>query len=489
MNGLTFETSGNKTFLVYKVQEKDQIDTVGVGMLTNNKISGIAPVIYTQMNEEIFFKYDVSSKITAKDFFSKQLDRKRIIGVFSSIGNALLDAEDYMISIFNFVFKSELIYIDENTLEVSLVCLPITNYSSSEDEIIDFFKTTVYGLQINKEENCNYFAQLFNYFNNLTAFSVFDYTEFLKTINQETFTNTKPAEKQEKKSISPIVGNTSQEHKTSLPQNINPITPVNKPVQVPKETKVKAEEKETSDKSQNNKKMSVFWLLQHYNEDNLKLYKEQKNSNKTNKEKPSKVKESSKSKKTSDGVNLGIPVPGMPVPGFDNAKEQVHKEPKPVKEKMPQIDKKEPKSTKKESKEVVISPPVVPTGLGVQATDETTVLNLGSAETTILTAVSLKPEPYLVRLKNGEKVLVDKPRFRIGKEKSYVDYFIGDNTAISRSHADIIVKGDSYFLVDLNSTNHTFVNGAMLQGNAEVQIKNGNRIRLANEDFDFIEEI
>ena len=44
--------------------------------------------------------------------------------------------------------------------------------------------------------------------------------------------------------------------------------------------------------------------------------------------------------------------------------------------------------------------------------------------------------PRLIRVKNNDIIRLDKKSLRLGKEKSYVDYFIGDNTAISRSHAD-----------------------------------------------------
>ena len=40
--------------------------------------------------------------------------------------------------------------------------------------------------------------------------------------------------------------------------------------------------------------------------------------------------------------------------------------------------------------------------------------------------------PYLIRSRNHEEIAVNKPQFRIGKERSYVDYFIGDNPAISK---------------------------------------------------------
>lgn len=70
--------------------------------------------------------------------------------------------------------------------------------------------------------------------------------------------------------------------------------------------------------------------------------------------------------------------------------------------------------------------------------------------------------PYLIRLNNYERVDINKPSFRIGKEKSYVDYFVMNNSAVSRIHADIISRAGRYFIKDNNSTNRTFVNGSVI---------------------------
>ena len=80
---------------------------------------------------------------------------------------------------------------------------------------------------------------------------------------------------------------------------------------------------------------------------------------------------------------------------------------------------------------------------------------------------------------------MNKPVFRIGKEKSYVDYCIADNKAISRSHANVIFKNGKYYVVDTNSTNHTYVNGKILPSNMEMEIAHGMKIRLADEEFEF----
>ena len=124
-----------------------------------------------------------------------------------------------------------------------------------------------------------------------------------------------------------------------------------------------------------------------------------------------------------------------------------------------------------------------------QSFSETTVLGADpyDAGTTVLGAdIGEEPTfPYLIREKTEEKVSVDKPSFRIGKESRYCDYFISNNNAISRSHADIITKDDRYYIIDHNSTNKTYVEGRVIPVEKEVEIFSGTKLRLANEDFVF----
>ena len=66
-----------------------------------------------------------------------------------------------------------------------------------------------------------------------------------------------------------------------------------------------------------------------------------------------------------------------------------------------------------------------------------------------------------------------------------MDYFIGDNSYISRGHASIITRDGRYFIVDNNSRNHTYVNGQIITSSTEVELQSGYTIKLANEEFEF----
>jgi hypothetical protein len=124
-----------------------------------------------------------------------------------------------------------------------------------------------------------------------------------------------------------------------------------------------------------------------------------------------------------------------------------------------------------------------------QSFSETTVLGADHYDlgTTVLGVDSGADRtfPYLIREKTQDKISVDKPSFRIGKESQYCDYFISNNNAISRSHADIITKDSRYYIIDHNSTNKTYVEGRVIPVEKEVEIFSGTKIRLANEDFVF----
>lgn len=128
----------------------------------------------------------------------------------------------------------------------------------------------------------------------------------------------------------------------------------------------------------------------------------------------------------------------------------------------------------------------IETGLLREEDDmETCILDEEEEPQTMLLHEEARRYPYLVRMTTYEQIEVNKPVFRIGKEKSYVDYFIANNNAVSRLHADIIAKNNSYYIKDNNSTNKTYVNGTIVIAGQEMEIRDGDQIMIANETFEF----
>ena len=122
-----------------------------------------------------------------------------------------------------------------------------------------------------------------------------------------------------------------------------------------------------------------------------------------------------------------------------------------------------------------------------QGIEEATGLLCGDDEdgTSLLNGWQSVHYPSLFRVLTEETVSVNKPVFRLGKERSYVDYFVTNNNAVSRSHADIITRGNKYFVIDLNSKNHTYINDRIVAVHSETELHDGDYLKLGNEVFIF----
>ena len=104
-------------------------------------------------------------------------------------------------------------------------------------------------------------------------------------------------------------------------------------------------------------------------------------------------------------------------------------------------------------------------------------------ETTVLNAAPRLPNLQLVHVRDGSSVTITQPRFRIGRDPASVDYIINDNTAVGRQHADLLLHDGACYVVDLNSTNHTYLNGEPLNPGTEYPLQDGDEILLGNEAF------
>jgi hypothetical protein len=80
-------------------------------------------------------------------------------------------------------------------------------------------------------------------------------------------------------------------------------------------------------------------------------------------------------------------------------------------------------------------------------------------------------------------ITLNKSEFTIGSGSDKADGVINFNNAISRIHCKIIFKNQNFYLVDLNSTNGTFVNSKKLEPNKPFPINVGSKIGLADSEF------
>ncbi len=183
MQGFTYENQGQNTYLVYQFDDRP-IDTMALGMLTNNKIKGFAPAIYTEIDNQKFIKYNVSSHVTLSKLFMGDVRKMRLLKTFVNIVDAMQMLDAYMLDRRTIMLDRDYIYVDASTSDVSMICAPVVDEFAPIDER-EFFKNIIFSVSFAANENGDYVARILAYLNSVELFQLQDFKKMLEGLMSE----------------------------------------------------------------------------------------------------------------------------------------------------------------------------------------------------------------------------------------------------------------------------------------------------------------
>ena len=413
----------------------DTIDEVSLGMLSNNKITGLLPLNLFEEDEKLSLNYNISSKLSLDEYLGGLVEKGKLIKTLIGIIDAILLAKEYMLEYKQFVPEMSKIYVEAESGELNLLFLPIEEYDNNY-EISRFIKDVLFSIQFDLKTETNYVAEINNYLASATNLYLEDLKKFLENINRRdgVFIN-------KQINSTKIVENNINASKVSIP-NVAPILDTAN-TNTKEQKAIKEPEKISAVENLNIAKPTVV---------------AKKSFLIPGSEKPVQISDTKKETKKESKKGL--------FSLFGKKKEKEESKDNKIKQDIQERD----------------VMPYVPESMG-----ETTVLSASSFdETTVLSSSSFATlRGVLTRKSNGEVRYIEKFFFTLGKDKTNVDYFIDSNSTISRNHANIVCENNEYFIIDNNSLNHTYINGSQLIPNQKTKLNDGDTIVLANEVFTF----
>ena len=456
---------GNVTALVCELQPGDQLESVSLRAMANGKLRAFAPASFSQVNNTKFIRYDISGRIAAFKLLGSPVSKQVLLGMISGIADAMASIEENNVDISTVVLDPNHVFTDAASGGTVLICRPliVKPTGANAGALCQFLLNKA---QMADPADSGVKEQLL---------------EFLKR-------NPAPNPGELKAAVEHAAQAAPAQPKADVP------------VQVPAQPPVPAQPVVVSQPQPQipeDKPLSMFRLLEH--------------QKKMNAPAPQIPVQPAAPAKPAAAPKPAFEVPPAPAkaapkPAFEvppvSAKNAAPKPafevpPAPVKpaeaahrpvEVPPAPKPVQPVTPPKPVQPVTPPKPVQPVTppMPVQPVTPPQPKAADPSPTTVVDANAFAgAHAYLLRLKTGDRAPITKPFFRIGKEKSFVDYCISDNSAISRAHAYILNKNGQYFLVDTHSTNHTYINGGMIQPDVETRLFHGAKLRLANEEFEF----
>lgn len=550
---------GSEKYLSYVLDDDCDFDEELLDYLEDNKIGELIDIIYEEDDENDYFTYNITDRVTVDTLFKDKVNAEKLLGVIRGIATSIVNLRDLGIPISYIILHRGFTYVNPVTYDVKLICLPVESGASMNAEFRHFAKNLIVNAQYDTTEDCNYIAKVLNLLNvekfTIRAFAG-ELTELMESAGmdvEEAYVDLDGGI-EVSQSANAVVdeGNGiddlpefkdvafDEEDDDGLdmyeeePTEANTIfkdldLDAEEPYDGETETLTSGEPVAAGVGSVNMDAFDDSALEELKIDDTLEEYPDDEVASEEGAAaepeldlediipeiKPVKIQPKVEEiAHTAEGVTEVAPVAeteDKPVLIDTTEIDDLIDHP-PVMKSIKINRAKIIQRAVNELEDDKIENPtenIIASGLDADAEPETnmdpaTIPEAGNDDETgstveLTAGMNVVPDteednkasnapkamPYIVRVNTGERVMINKAVFKIGKANRGVDFTISGNGAVSRVHAIIYQREDGCYLKDNKTTNSTYVNGQKLAENQEVLLKNDSEIVLGDEDFIF----
>lgn len=529
---------GSEKYLSYILNDDCEFDEELLDYLEENKIPELIDIIYEEDDENDYLTYNVTGRTTVDALLSNTVNAEKILGIVRGVASGIVNLRDLGIPASYVILHKGFTYVNPVTYDVGMLCVPVEADANINAEFRTFVKDILTSVKYDDSEDCNYVARLLNLLNT-DKFTVRNFYSQLTELMES-------AGMQVEEKFLDIDGDISVSQSTvdTSPDTSMDDLPEYKDVSFGEDDDSEEEDDtvadvdslfkdltfDDSEKQEEGKSVSdgidmsvfddsVFDDLETENVDDDSDYTEALTSDVEVPEPQEPKTQSSLTEvaQTTDGVmevelerqeeqipvlistdevmdnppvvkNIKInrakiiqkAVVDVEESRIDNPTEQITAPQYMNGEAVEPETNMDPVTSKVETEEKK------GTGSTVELTGGMNVVKDSDSE--VAAAVSKgvpKAMPYIVRVNTGERVMINKAVFKIGKAGRGVDYHVGGNGAISKVHIIIYQREDGCYLKDNKTTNGTYLNGQRLDDNGEMKLSNDAMISIGGEDFIF----
>ena len=529
---------GSEKYLSYILNDDCEFDEELLDYLEENKIPELIDIIYEEDDENDYLTYNVTGRTTVDALLSNTVNAEKILGIVRGVASGIVNLRDLGIPASYVILHKGFTYVNPVTYDVGMLCVPVEADANINAEFRTFVKDILTSVKYDDSEDCNYVARLLNLLNT-DKFTVRNFYSQLTELMES-------AGMQVEEKFLDIDGDISVSQSTvdTSPDTSMDDLPEYKDVSFGEDDGSEEEDDtvadvdslfkdltfDDSEKQEEGKSVSdgidmsvfddsVFDDLETENVDDDSDYTEALTSDVEVPEPQEPKTQSSLTEvaQTTDGVmEVELERQEEQIPVLISTDEVMDNPPvvKNIKINRAKIIQKavvDAEESRIDNPTEQITAPQYMNGEAVEpetnmdpvtsnveteekkGTGSTVELTGGmnvvkDSDSEVAAAVSKgvpKAMPYIVRVNTGERVMINKAVFKIGKAGRGVDYHVGGNGAISKVHIIIYQREDGCYLKDNKTTNGTYLNGQRLDDNGEMKLSNDAMISIGGEDFIF----
>lgn len=452
----------------------DAFDAMVWGMISHNDVPRVAAASRATIDGTTVVRYDVEGAVPLLALADRALRREQVLTLVAGVIDTLLEGDRYMIDREHFVVTKEHLYVDPETCEPVILCLPVRGREA--DDVTTVLRESLLQLWYDREQDRAYVGELVAALSATSAADLAGLSRAIKNIDTPRQGSGAPfardaAPAPVRRADTPVPVSTASGASTygivpspaaspgaspaatvppasappasappapgygyAVPGEVGAPQPGPATVPAPGGPPVAQPPTAPGPAATGEKRMSLLYLLQHYSKENKEIYDQQRKG---------------RGQSGDAGAVDDAPAPGVLPPGFpsDRAAD-------------------------------------APFDHTYQVGSEGIRAHVDGAAGRPAAAPELVPA-LLRRKSTGEELPLDQAVMVVGRRRSRVDIAISGAT-VSKNHATLLGDAHGWSITDNGSTNGVDLNGAGIAPLAPVRLSDGDTIEIGDELLTFV---
>lgn len=538
---------GNERYLTYTMGEDCELDEDVLDYCEENALKELVGIIYEEDDDYDYLTYDITDRVSLEEYIKSEMTCEKVLNILRNVADGLISLKEQAIHLSYVLLNKGFMFVDESDYSISFICLPVESKAAVASEFKGFVRQLLANMRYDVDEDLSYVGKLLTYINsdNFNLRGLIGLSEALmdeaginhdeagtiETEGVEVVSAVEPEEKAAEESNVADFMTSLDEQDEKLPEigddeeedeepeeDVNPVDEELDSI-LPSDMASKAMNTEELKSEAEEQTVAARQETEDVTEQATEeaaqpeAGESQKADNDTESVKPMGLKQKETDVdvikdriKKLVGDKPNTPPASHTITSLEELDQILDSKPPVIKKNVVKVNRAaiiqnvaaehESEEAAAEEAEEKTQIPVIEDiydDMNIEK-DETeekpksrSILSRTVGDTakqnTLLNAP--KAVPYLIRVNTEERIMLNKPTFKLGKASRGVDYSVSGNGAVSRQHAVILQKDGVCFIKDNKSTNHTYVNGKMVEDGVEEILTHDSMIKLGDEEFVF----
>ena len=156
---------GQERYLTYTMGAETELDEDVLDYCEENLPGELLPIIYEEDDDYDYLTYDVSSRVSLEDFMQHEMTQAGVLTLLKNIAQGLISVKEQAIHLSYILLNKSFVFVDENDLSISFICLPVESKAALSVEFKSFVRQILAYIRYDVEEDLNYVGKLLTYIN------------------------------------------------------------------------------------------------------------------------------------------------------------------------------------------------------------------------------------------------------------------------------------------------------------------------------------